>query len=157
MNVAMHTLELKIPPLALVILIAVAMWGASLLVQSTDLSLEARLIAAATFILLGCGISLAGVLSFRRAKTTVNPTKPNSTSALVDSGIYGITRNPMYLGFFFILIGWACFLANALALLGPVSFVIYMNRFQITPEERALSGIFGAEFNAYKAKVRRWL
>jgi protein-S-isoprenylcysteine O-methyltransferase Ste14 len=63
----------------------------------------------------------------------------------------------MYLGFLLILFGWAVFLSNVLAIIGPFAFVCYMNVFQISPEERALSEIFGAEFSAYKTAVRRWL
>jgi protein-S-isoprenylcysteine O-methyltransferase Ste14 len=153
----MHTLELKIPPVALMLLIALAMWGLSLATPSVDLPFVVRASAATVLIVAGASISAAGVVSFRRARTTVNPTKPDSTSALVSSGIYGLTRNPMYLGFLLVLVGWAAFLSNAAALVGPVAFVLYMNRFQISPEERALSALFGAEFSAYKSRVRRWL
>ena len=83
--------------------------------------------------------------------------QPESASALVVSGIYRLTRNPMYLGFLLILLGWALFLSNGLAVLAVPAFVFYMNRFQIEPEERALAAIFGAEFVAYKSHVRRWL
>ncbi len=153
----MHALELKIPPVALAILFAIAMWGATMLTPSIELPLLAKMMSAAALVLAGTGISLAGVLSFRRAKTTVNPTRPNAVSALVSSGIYSLTRNPMYLGFLLILLGWAAFLANVLAFFGPVAFVLYMNRFQIIPEERALVAMFGTEFVAYQSKVRRWL
>lgn len=153
----MHRLELKVPPLALVLLIALAMWAVSLATPSVDMPFAARAIAAAVLVVAGVSISAAGVISFRRARTTVNPTKPDSTSALVSSGIYGVTRNPMYLGFLLALLGWAAFLSNAAALIGPVAFVLYMNRFQISPEEKALSALFGAEFSAYKSRVRRWL
>ena len=83
--------------------------------------------------------------------------RPDSTSSLVVSGIYKYTRNPMYLGFLLVLLGWATFLSNitALALL-PV-FVVYMNRFQIGPEERALGSLFAQEYKAYHARVRRWI
>ena len=153
----MHTLELKIPPVVLMLLIALAMWYTYVVVPSVDLPFGARAIAALLLALVGTGISIAGVISFRQAKTTVNPTKPNSTSALVSTGIYGVTRNPMYLGFLLALLGWATFLSNAFALIGPVTFVLYMNRFQISPEERALSAIFGADFSSYKSRVPRWL
>ena len=92
-----------------------------------------------------------------RARTTINPVKPSSASSLVITGIYRLTRNPMYLGSLFILLGWAVFLANVLAFLLLPGFVLYINRFQIIPEETALSGIFGSEFATYKANVRRWL
>jgi protein-S-isoprenylcysteine O-methyltransferase Ste14 len=63
----------------------------------------------------------------------------------------------MYLGFLLILSGWAIFVANALGLLLLPMFVIYMNLFQIRPEERALTLRFGREFLTYVAQVRRWI
>ena len=105
----------------------------------------------------GLGIGLAGVASFRRASTTVNPTKPGSVSRLVSSGVYRVTRNPMYLGLLLVLAGWAVFLSSAAALIVATTFVPTMNRFQIAPEERALAAIFGAEYAAYRNGVRRWL
>lgn len=153
----MHPFELKIPPVALAIVIAIAMWGSTLVVHPIELSFVTRIIASSVFVLVGAGISLAGVLSFKRARTTVNPTNPDAASALVTAGIYRLTRNPMYLGFLFLLLGWALFLPNGVALIGPFAFVLYMNRFQITPEERVLSRLFGTEFAAYQAMVRRWL
>jgi protein-S-isoprenylcysteine O-methyltransferase Ste14 len=98
-----------------------------------------------------------GVVSFRRARTTVNPTRPDSSSSLVLSGVYAFTRNPMYLGLLLVLVGWAIFLSNILAFLVLPGFIFYMNRFQIEPEERALASLFGREFDAYKSRVRKWL
>lgn len=62
----------------------------------------------------------------------------------------------MYLGFAIVLLAWAVYLTNPHSLFGMASFVAYMNRFQIIPEERALREIFGAEFDAYSARTRRW-
>ena len=101
--------------------------------------------------------ALCFIASFVRAKTTVNPMKPASASALVVSGLYARSRNPMYLGLLLILIGWAVYLSNGLAFLLLLAFILYMNRFQIEPEERALISLFGQEFVAYKSRVRRWL
>ena len=83
--------------------------------------------------------------------------KPQTTSSLVCSGIYRVTRNPMYLGLVFVLVAWAVFLSSAWALLGPMAFALYMNRFQIAPEERVLSSMFGASYSDYLSRVRRWL
>ena len=63
----------------------------------------------------------------------------------------------MYLGLLVILLGWAIFLANALAFVLLPAFILYMNRFQIEPGERALASLFGQEFVSYKSCVRRWL
>jgi protein-S-isoprenylcysteine O-methyltransferase Ste14 len=76
---------------------------------------------------------------------------------MVTSGIYRLSRNPMYLGFLFGLTGWAIFLSHVLALALLPAFVAYMNRFQISSEEQALAARFGAEFVAYKDSVGRWL
>jgi protein-S-isoprenylcysteine O-methyltransferase Ste14 len=102
-------------------------------------------------------IIVLGVASFKRAKTTINPMKPESSSSLVISGIYKLSRNPMYLGFLLVLVGWAVLLSNALAFVFVPAFIFYMNRFQIDPEEKALAGKFGQEFLDYKSRVRRWL
>jgi protein-S-isoprenylcysteine O-methyltransferase Ste14 len=83
--------------------------------------------------------------------------KPGSASSLVVEGVYKITRNPMYLGFLLALVGWAVCLANPLSFALIPAFVVYMNRFQIAPEEEALETVFKDIFRAYKASVRRWL
>ena len=133
------------------------MWAISLVAPALEVPAFIRVAAAVTIALAGGGFSLAGIISFRRARTTVNPMKPETTSSLVCSGIYGVTRNPMYVGLLFILIAWALFLSSAWALLGPLAFVLYMNRFQIAPEERVLSAMFATGYSAYKSSVRRWL
>jgi protein-S-isoprenylcysteine O-methyltransferase Ste14 len=63
----------------------------------------------------------------------------------------------MYLGLLCLLIAWAVYLPSLWAFAGPVLFVGYIGRFQIAPEERALSALFGAQYSAYQARVRRWL
>jgi protein-S-isoprenylcysteine O-methyltransferase Ste14 len=87
----------------------------------------------------------------------MNPMKPDPTSSLVVSGIYRYTRNPMYLGFLLILLAWAAALSNLLALVSLLAFVLYMNRFQIVPEERILASRFAQDYAEYRARVRRWL
>src|SRR5690554_5257045 len=97
-----------------------------------------RIAELIVLVLLGAGISLVGVRSFRRAKTTVNSLKPEQATQLVNGGIYRLTRDPMYLGRLLALLGWAAALASWWSLLGPLLFVLYMNRFQIRPEQRAV-------------------
>jgi protein-S-isoprenylcysteine O-methyltransferase Ste14 len=125
----MPTLELKVPPVAVVLLVALMMWFISLVTPVIELTFFVRVLIGAAFASAGIAVALAGVASFMLANTTVNPTTPNSASSLVDSGIYRFTRNPMYLGLLSILLGWAVFLASPLALIGTVFFVIYINRF----------------------------
>jgi protein-S-isoprenylcysteine O-methyltransferase Ste14 len=109
------------------------------------------------FFVAGLAVSALGVVEFRRARTTVDPRIPAASSSLVRSGIYRLTRNPMYVGFGLVLLGWAIYVSNALAFLLLPAYVLYMTRFQIQPEERALGQIFGQEYADYRARVRRWL
>jgi protein-S-isoprenylcysteine O-methyltransferase Ste14 len=153
----MDSLELKVLPDFVVAILAAAMWGVSLFTPHIQLQPVARMLAAATIALVGAAFTIAGIVSFRRAKTTVSPLKPESASSLVSSGVYTITRNPMYVGLLSLLVAWAVFLSSPLALVGPLAFFLYIGRFQIAPEERALSNLFGSEYANYRARVRRWL
>ena len=153
----MHVLELKVPPIAVVLVTAGFMWLAAWAVPALEFRFPARDLVAVSLALAGAVTSALGVISFRRARTTVNPMKPESSSSLVTSGIYRLTRNPMYLGFLLVLLGWAVFLSSILAFLFLPAFIVYMNHFQIEPEERALATLFGEAFAAYKARARRWL
>ena len=152
-----NVLELKIPPLIVVLATAGLMWLVSRIAPRFVFKFPAREIIAMCFALAGIVSSTLGFFSFKRAGTTVNPMKPDSSSALVNTGIYKLTRNPMYLGFLLTLFAWAIFLSNGLSFLCLPLFIFYMNRFQIEPEERALAAIFRQEFADYKTKVRRWI
>ena len=153
----MPKLELRIPPPAVALLLAIAMWLAAYALGGLAFTLPGRRAITIVLAVLGIAISVAGVVSFRRARTTVNPTRPDTASTLVATGIYGFTRNPMYLGLFLVLAGWAAYLANAAALAGPLLFALYIDRFQIVPEERALATKFGAAFDTYRRQTRRWI
>jgi len=153
----MDALELKVPPPVLALCLALLMWFTSLLVPSVVVPFGVRLGVALALVVIGQSISISGIVSFRRAKTTINPVKPSAASSLVTSGVYRVTRNPMYLGLLVTLVAWAVFLSNLVALLAAPLFVLYINRFQINPEERVLSSLFGAEYAVYKEKVRKWL
>lgn len=155
----MKTLELKVPPVLLFVLIAGAMYGGARGLPMWTLALPGRAAAAAAVALAAAGvaIALAGVAEFRRSRTTVHPQHPEKASAVVTRGIYRWTRNPMYLGLLLALAGWAILLANPAALAGLPLFVAWMNRYQIAPEERILSAKFGAAYASYLACVRRWL
>jgi protein-S-isoprenylcysteine O-methyltransferase Ste14 len=157
----MSFLELKIPPLLFMLLFALAMWLLAPL--TAPLSMKLALPALYTTVLALClamtgiAVALAGVLAFRRAKTTVDPRLPQQSSSLVLVGIYRYSRNPMYLGFLLLLAAFACYLQSLLALALLPLFVLYLNQFQIKPEERFLGQKFGQDFQVYMKQVRRWL
>ncbi|TFY96990.1 isoprenylcysteine carboxylmethyltransferase family protein [Ramlibacter rhizophilus] len=153
----MRALELKVPPTALVVLIAAAMFALSRAWPSMAVAVPARVVLAALLLLVGIAIALAGVAAFRRVRTTVNPIRPDTSSAVVSTGIYARSRNPMYLGMLLALAAWAVWLSHPLAFLGLPVFVLWMNAFQIRPEERALADRFGPVYQDYLRSVRRWI
>jgi len=153
----MSWLELKVPPPVLALLLGLLMWLASSLVAPVEMPFGLRVGVALVLASVGLVFGLAGMVSFWRAKTTINPTRPTATSSLVTSGAFCFTRNPMYLSLLLYLFAWAAYLSNLLALLFVPVYVLYINEFQIKPEERVLSSLFGPEYAAYKGRVRRWL
>jgi protein-S-isoprenylcysteine O-methyltransferase Ste14 len=153
----MKTLELKVPPPAVALCLGFLMWLLPAWGGLLDWNYSTRLTLAVLLVLLGQGISVSGMVAFRRAKTTINPVKADAATSLVSSGIYRITRNPMYVGLFITLLAWAAFLGKPAALLVLPLYVAYIHRFQILPEERILTQLFGAEYTAYQQRVRRWL
>ena len=155
----MSALELKIPPPLVAAAVAGCMYAAAVLLPAPMLALPpgVRVGMALALAAVGAGFDVAGLWAFRKARTTVNPLTPHRSVAVVSTGVYRLTRNPMYLGLALILLGLAVYLASPWALLGPLVFAAYITRFQIVPEERALQARFGAAYTAYRARVRRWL
>jgi protein-S-isoprenylcysteine O-methyltransferase Ste14 len=144
------------PPLVLVAFGGLA-WLLARLFEDSAIHVPERVAVAAAIALCALVTVASGLYAFRRARTTVNPLKPHEASALVDGGIYRITRNPMYLGLLGLLVAWTIWLANLVSLAALPGFVLYMNRFQIGPEERALERLFGEAFRRYSRSVRRWI
>lgn len=149
------SLELKIPPLLVFVVFGTLTW-----IIPAPFRIETEIVnfgLSTLFFLAGSLIAILGVWEFKKNKTTVNPMTPQESQSLVSNGIYRLTRNPMYLGFSFWLISWGLFLGNPLAVVSIVSFISYMQYFQIIPEERILSKLFGSSYSQYMATTRRWL
>jgi len=133
------------------------MWAVSRLLPAGYLTIPGKLWLSAAVLAVGACIALLGVLEFRSAGTTVDPRTPNESESLVVKGVYRFTRNPMYLGFLLMLVAWGLFLGSVFAALLLPLFIVYMNRFQILPEERHMRALFGEAYNRYASQVRRWL
>ena len=109
------------------------------------------LLPAATGLLL----TLAGARQFGRAGTNIVPFTPSS--ALVTDGVFGWSRNPMYVGMGLFLAG-CCLLANqGLAWVVPLAFFVIVRQRFVLPEEALMRKTFGDAFASYQARVRRWL
>lgn len=148
-------LELKIPPPLVMLLFGVMMFAFANLISIAPITRPTVMVA-----LIACcalSVMLSGVWSFRRAKTTVNPLQPQEASSLVVSGVFRYTRNPMYLGMAMLLTAWSLWLGELSALAFVLLFMLYLQIFQIKPEERLLSELFGEPYRHYLQEARRWL
>lgn len=153
----MRALELRIPPLLLTavflaLIVAVSHW-----VPAAAVTFPHHQTAAALFSIAGLALLFGAALQFRMQRTTLDPRVPDKASRFVARGLFRVSRNPMYLGMALLLLGIACWSANAVAYALVIVFCIYLTEFQIKPEERALQALFGQEYLAYKARVRRWI
>jgi protein-S-isoprenylcysteine O-methyltransferase Ste14 len=103
----------------------------------------------------GIALNLAADRAFTRKGTTVKPYQVST--ALVTTGVFGLSRHPMYLGFTFVLLGLAIFMGVLSPFAVVVVFPPLMEVVFIRVEEGMLDERFGAEWRAYKARVHRWL
>ena len=153
----MKGLELKIPPPLIALTVAALMWGIAWLAPGVALVIPRSVTLAVVVAAVGFGIALAGVLQFWTASTTINPHTPQRSAQLVEHGVYRFSRNPMYLGLSIVLLAWALYLTNPLSVLLIPGFILYINQFQILPEERHMRELFGQPYDEYAARVRRWI
>ena len=136
---------------------ALAMWLFAVWLPAAHFHLPGRPVLIYALLATGILIIGSGVVEFRRVRTTVNPRQPEAATEMVTRGVYNRTRNPMYLGFAFMLFAWGVYLSNVASFTIIFGFVAYITRFQIVPEERALESKFGQSFRFYRAKTRRWV
>ena len=148
-------LDHKIPP-PIVTLIFIGLIFGSTNYVAADIFPFQNLISLA-ILLIGLGFMFLGVREFKKLQTTVNPLNPEAATSLVTSGVFSVTRNPMYLGMSFILLATSIFSGAWLGLLLIIIFMWYITIFQILPEEKAMQDLFGETFEDYKARVRRWI
>lgn len=151
----MKWLELKIPPLLVALMFGVLIWSMPTTYEINNLMIV--YLSSGILFFIGSLISFLGVWEFKKHKTTVNPVSPQESNRLVIRGVYKFTRNPMYLGFLFWLLSFGVFQKNLFSPILAAGFVLYMNYFQIIPEERVLTEIFGEDYLKYKQSVRRWI
>jgi len=146
-----------VPPPIVGLAAAGMIWLAFTYLPALTIAFPGRIFAAAIFAVAGVLIEGIGVIAFLRERTTINPLRPERAGSLVVSGLYRISRNPMYLGMAVLLTGWSLYLGSLAALIIVPAFVWLLTEIQIKPEEAALEAVFGADYQSYKARVRRWI
>ncbi|MFI5340539.1 MAG: methyltransferase family protein [Candidatus Methylomirabilales bacterium] len=104
---------------------------------------------------LSAALGVTGLRALRRVGTSQNPRRP--TTALVITGPFRISRNPLYLSLLCLYVGIAIFVNGLWPLLLAVPLVALLRSGVIGPEERYLERKFGDEYRQYRSRVRRWL
>jgi protein-S-isoprenylcysteine O-methyltransferase Ste14 len=153
----MKAIENRVPPPLIVLLIGGAMWCVARYSQHVLWPNGLRMTIVVCLFVAGVAFGGSGFRAFARARTTIDPVNLESASVLVTGGIFRVSRNPMYVGFAVLLAAWAIWLQAPWALAGVLLFVAFIQRFQIIPEERVLTAKFGASYDQYRERVRRWL
>ncbi|WP_346914771.1 isoprenylcysteine carboxylmethyltransferase family protein [uncultured Roseibium sp.] len=146
-----------VPPPIVGLAAAGALWCAATYLPALTIAFPGRIVVAALCAGTGVLIEGVGVVTFLLRKTTVNPLRPERAGSLVVSGLYRISRNPMYLGMAILLTGWSLYLGTMAAVMILPAFVWLLTEIQIKPEEVALESVFGEDYQSYKTRVRRWI
>lgn len=149
----MSALETRVPPPLVALVLGAIAWA----IGGPALDIPGRTVVAILAAGLGLAIEIVAALAFVARRTTLLPWAPARTETLVTSGLFRFSRNPMYLGQALLLAAWVLYLGTWIAWLALPAYVLYMNRFQIGPEERILAAKFGADYESYRARVRRWI
>ena len=153
----MRVLDNRIPPPILMVAIGAVMALAMLGSAAPLLPMIVRLGIAVFFVVAAGVFAFPAFAGFRTANTSIDPVRLDRASHLVTTGIYRVTRNPMYVALALLLFAWAAWLGRPLPCFGPVAFLLFVDRFQIIPEERVLAAMFRDAYTEYTRSVRRWL
>ena len=148
-------MKVKIPPPIIVIFLISAVYFSSNLIIGFDLPFRTPLSLLLLFI--GLLLIFIPVFQFIKSKTTINPQSFKNVNNLVSSGIFKISRNPMYLGMLIIISSTVVYYFNYFSIFAPFIFYFWINEFQIKREEKKLEEKFGNDYKKYKSKTKRWI
>jgi protein-S-isoprenylcysteine O-methyltransferase Ste14 len=147
----------KIPPPILLLITGTAMWFVAHSDFAYSVTVPYPLVLGICLGAIGMLIAVLALRQFKAVETTFNPLLPENASSLVQTGIFGYSRNPMYVGLLFVSAGWALWLGSLSNIAVMLLFVLVITELQIKPEESALRKLFGEDYAAYCRRVRRWI
>lgn len=150
-------MHLKIPPPLVVAIGFVLIYFGAIWLPDLTFAFPGQIAVAALFLIAGLGMGAHALAGFIHRRTTFNPMTPDKAGTLVTGGFYRISRNPMYVADVLLLLAFGVYLGTAAVVAVAPAFIWYITEFQIKPEEESLRKIFGAEYEAYLGRVRRWL
>ena len=145
----------KFMPTTYLLISIIAIIGFHLITTGTRVDFYVLKLLGTIPLLFGVTINLIADNSFKKHNTTVKPYK--ESNALITTGIFSLTRNPMYLGFIMILLGIAILLGSITSYLIVILFAVHMRLQFVRTEETALEKRFGSKWYKYRDRVRRWV
>ena len=145
------------PPPLIVVLLGAGMWLTDRAIVTARIESAWRTPFAIALAVVSLSVLIAAVAAFIVARTSINPMRPARASQLITSGVFKLTRNPIYVADLLLLTAWAVWLGNICNLLFLFVFFTLIQHVQMAAEERALSQLFGERYRAYCSTVRRWL
>lgn len=148
---------MKLPPVVQTLIAAALAWVMGRVAPLWYFEAQVSVVGVGVSVAIALVFLGSALLRFRSQGTTVDPMNPDKAQSLVVTGIYKVTRNPMYVGFACLLAAWCFYLGYLCAFLTLPAFVFVMTQFQIKAEERALQAKFGTNYTSYMRRVRRWL
>ena len=148
-------METKIPPPIVTLIFGLSIYFSRGIFQVVEIKYSFYF--GILLLVLGFVILISAVRLFRKDKTTVNPLSPEQATKLVTDGIFKYSRNPMYLGMALVLGSIAVFFNLIGGIILVALFCVYITKFQIIPEERAMMNLFAQDFDEYKKVTRRWI
>lgn len=150
-------MALMIPPPVLLLITALLMWWVSNATPALILVFPFQALLSYALLVAALTLMFAAAWRFLRARTSINPMRPDAASNLITDGVFRISRNPIYLADALLLTAYAVWMGNPLCIPLLAGFIWYITCFQIRPEEHALAARFGDAYTAYSQRVRRWL
>jgi len=142
------------PPRISMLLLALAA-ALHWLVPLARVELLASSVLAVCTIVTGFTVMIWAWWLFQKAETAICPTE--TSSVLVTTGIYRLSRHPMYLGMILMIAGVALWIGTLPFYLATVLFILVINQFFCPYEEQRLTANFGTEYTTYQEAVRRWV
>ena len=155
MTVSRNSMNNKIPPPIVTLFFGLCIYLSKSFFPEFSFSILSSL-SIISFIV-GISVLVTAIISFKNHETTVNPISIEKASYLVVTGIFKYSRNPMYLGMSFILLGLTLKYNLIGGLIFTGLFMLFITIFQIKPEETAMEKLFDQEWKDYVSNVRRWL
>ena len=153
----LRALELKLSPVLAALLCGALMWWLSRAVPASGPGGWPRPVLTLLLLAASAIVGLSALRAFRRASTTVNPFRPANSSALVVSGVFRYSRNPMYVGVLTTILGWAVLFETPGLVLYALCVGLCFHLFVVFYEEPHLERVFGGAYEDYRARVGRWI